>query len=461
MISCDQLVLPPADVEWDLCMNSDPIELLPADSASRDRREEERERFFDLTLDLIAWAGMDGYFKRLNPAWERTLGYPMAELLAHPWLDFVHPDDRAATIAEGEKLAHGAIALDFENRYRCRDGSYRWLAWRCVPVVSEGMIYAVARDCTDQKVAEQELREKNLLLEASVRAEREARIAMNQAQSRLIQAEKLVALGQLVAGVAHEINNPLAFVINNLAVLNRDVKLLLQLQRFYQSGEPLLAAHDPALLGQIQAFCDRIDLPTTVAELTEVLLTTRDGLTRIQQIVMDLRDFARQEALGGVQEHTDLNRGIESTVNIVLGQARRRQIELIKDLQALNLITCQPAKINQVVLNLVMNAIDACGDGGRVTVRSRNSPTGVYIEIEDSGTGIEPEIRNKIFDPFFTTKPQGKGTGLGLSISHGIVADHGGRIEVDSEPGKGSTFRVHLPLGRGNTAGKPTSQVPV
>jgi signal transduction histidine kinase len=183
-----------------------------------------------------------------------------------------------------------------------------------------------------------------------------------------------------------------------------------------------------------------------MTEITELPVRTREGLARIQQIVKDLRDFARQNAIGDIQPGADLNSGIESTLNIARGTARKYKVELACDLHPLPGVTCSPGKINQVVLNLLTNAVQASPDGGRVTVRTRHVNDGVQIQVADNGQGIPPEIRGRIFDPFFTTKPQGEGTGLGLSISHGIISDHGGRFEVESEVGVGTTFTVTLPL---------------
>ncbi len=249
----------------------------------------------------------------------------------------------------------------------------------------------------------------------------------------------------MVAGVAHEINNPLSFVGNNVAVLQRDLAEIQQLIALYHKAHDIISAARPDLFEAIETLCERTDMNYTLSNLQGLLQRTREGLKRIQHIVKELRVFARLDE--GELDQVNLNDGIESTVTIVMGNAKRKQVTITLDLQPLPTVTCYGARINQVVMNLVSNAIDACREGGRVTVRSRPEADGdwVRIEVEDTGSGIAPEIRDKIFDPFFTTKPVGIGSGLGLSISYGIVQDHGGTIEVDSTPGVGSTFTVRLP----------------
>jgi two-component system NtrC family sensor kinase len=295
-----------------------------------------------------------------------------------------------------------------------------------------------------RREAEQLLQSQYRLLDEAARSEREAHAALKSAQSQLVQTEKLASLGQMVAGVAHEINNPLAFVSNNVAVLQRDLRALVQLLKLYEQAANAPPQQVEEIKGQIHDLAERIDLVYTLANLEELLTRSRDGLSRIQQIVKDLREFARLDA-ADLQE-SDVNAGIESTINIVRGLAKKKQVTLDLELAALPRMRCYPAKINQVVMNLVTNAIDACGTGGRVTVRSAAGSNGeIRVEVSDTGHGIPPEIRDRIFDPFFTTKKIGEGTGLGLSISYGIIKDHGGRIEVDSEVGKGSRFTVTLP----------------
>lgn len=423
----------------------------------RKSAEEERDRFFMLSLDMLCIAGIDGYFRRLNPAWEAVLGYSTAELQAEPFLNFIHPEDRAATLNEVERLAGGQETINFENRYRRKDGTYRWLSWKATPILEQHLVYAAARDITDRRRAEEELRstadelhrsnqqlqQLAASLEQTARSERLAHEELKKAESQLIQTERLAALGQLVAGVAHEINNPLSFVSNNIAVLDRDVKALRTLMQFYGEAQPVVEQHQPALAQAIRAHAEAIDLPYTLANLPELMTRSRDGLKRIQQIVKDLRDFARLDE-SELQE-ADLNAGVESTLNIVRGRARKQNVELHAELSPLPTIHCYPAKINQVVLNLVANAIDACPRGGKVTVQTQPVGAGVEIHVIDTGTGIDPAIRDRIFDPFFTTKPVGQGTGLGLSISYGIIQDHDGKMEVKSTVGQGTHFIIRLP----------------
>ena len=299
-------------------------------------------------------------------------------------------------------------------------------------------------DVTARKQAEEKLVHQNIRLQEMAESERAAHAALMQAQSQLVSQEKLASLGQIVAGVAHEINNPVSFVTNNVAVLGRDVGEIRDLILLYENADDLIAAGRPELFDQIGAFRDRVDMSYTLANIEGLIHRSRDGLKRIQQIVGHLRLFAHLDE-GDVNE-ADLNDGIESTAAIIVGHARKKSIELKMDLSPLPPITCNAAKINQVIMNLMTNAIDASPEGGTVSVRTRPETDGVRIEVLDTGCGIDPAVRDRIFDPFFTTKPVGQGTGLGLSISYGIVKDHGGTIEVESTLGEGACFVVHLPL---------------
>jgi two-component system, NtrC family, sensor kinase len=389
-------------------------------------------------------------FVRVNRRAEEDLfGRPRQELIGRTDYDFSPKEEADAFTANDRTVLESGMLLDIPEEMNHTPRGPRIMHTKKIPLLDgDGKpqyLLGIARDITRRKEVENEIRQKNRLLEEAIESERAANEALKRAQAQLVQSEKLAGLGQLVAGVAHEINNPLAFVTSNVVVLQRDFSQLKAVLALYQSADARLVEAAPQVMAQINELAARIDLPYVLQNLSETLTRSREGLRRIQQIVKDLREFSRQEAVGDMQQSADLNAGIESTVNIIGGRARGRNVELELDLAKLPGITCHPAKINQVVMNLISNAIDACADGGRVTIRSRCVAGGVEVEVRDDGCGISASIREKIFDPFFTTKPQGKGTGLGLSISHGIVAEHSGRIEVESEQGKGAVFTVFLP----------------
>jgi signal transduction histidine kinase len=321
-------------------------------------------------------------------------------------------------------------------------------------LLGRALRYAIQRKQAEEALqrSNDQLRQLAAATRALADAERDARLEaqsayeeLKKAQGTLVQSERLAAIGQLATGVAHEINNPLALVLNDLAVLERDAGALHRLVGLYQQADALLAEQRPELHRDIQALAEEIDLTYTLEALGRRTARSRDGLRRIQQIVLALRDFARPETAGELRPHVDVNAGLRATAELVRGRARGSRVELELDLAPLPLITCQPSRVNQVFLSLIDNALYACDGGGTVTVASRLAEGGVAVEVADTGPGIAPEVREHIFDPFFTTKPVGQGTGLGLSISHGIVAEHGGRIEVASAPGEGARFTVFLP----------------
>ncbi|MDQ3441535.1 MAG: ATP-binding protein [Planctomycetota bacterium] len=372
-----------------------------------------------------------------NAAMDRLLGYEHGESLRKTVYDFV--DDTKEGVDERlRKLTEASAPLRGERQYCRKDGTHVDVEVSAAVIAYGGRRVActVVHDITARKQAERDLQEKNRLLQETLEQ-------LKQAQSFMVQSEKLAGLGQMVAGVAHEINNPLAFVSNNVAVLQRDTKSLVELIGMYQKADALLAERDGELLAAIRELSDRVDLAYTTANLDQMLVRSRDGLRRIQQIVKDLRDFARLDESD--LHEVDLNAGVESTINIIQGHAKKKRVTIDKQLTPLPRVTCHPAKVNQVIMNLVGNAIDACPEGGRVTVITNANGHHVTIDVSDTGPGVPDTIRQRIFDPFFTTKPPGEGTGLGLSISYGIVKDHGGSIELVSAPGEGARFVVTLP----------------
>jgi signal transduction histidine kinase len=281
-----------------------------------------------------------------------------------------------------------------------------------------------------------ELRRTNTALEAQM-GERK------RLESQLVQTEKLASLGQLTAGVAHEINNPMGFVHANLGTLETYFSATQAMLDAYQAEAAGLDADAVARLRQLR---ERLDLEQVRADTPMLIAQSRAGIERVRRIVMDLKDFSRSSAAEAWQ-WSDLHVGIDSTLNIIASDIAQRA-DVVKEYGDLPEIECQPSHLNQAVLNLLQNALSAM-DGQRGTIRISTGRSGsglVWLDVADSGVGIAPEILPRIFDPFFTTRPVGKGTGLGLSIAYGVVQRHGGRIEVQSTPGTGSVFRILLPV---------------
>lgn len=264
-----------------------------------------------------------------------------------------------------------------------------------------------------------------------------------QLQSQLIQSEKLASLGQMAAGVAHEINNPVGFVTSNLGTLESDFKQLQRMLDAYQQAEAALAPGD--CLEQLSALRNELDLDFLKEDIPILIRESKDGIGRVTQIVKDLKNFSRVDN-DEQWQWANLQQGIDSTLNIVASELKHKA-DVIKHYQPLPEIECLASQINQVVMNLVINAAQAMGpERGTITLSNGVEGDRVWLEVADNGCGIAPHSLQKIFDPFFTTKPVGEGTGLGLSLSYGIVKKHHGDISVSSEVGRGTTFRVVLPI---------------
>jgi two-component system, cell cycle sensor histidine kinase and response regulator CckA len=502
---------------------------LQFDADRRSRSREELSRLFTLSRDLMCIAGFDGYYRRINPAFARTFGHSEEELLTRPWADFVHDEDRERVLAEASWVMTGEEPRLLENRIRCKDGSQRWLEWIGLAVPEQELIYAIGRDITERKHAEQELqaaenryrkliealplvtyvdrldetssnlysspqteallgyavedwandpelflklihpddRERVLAEHAHVRrtweplrteyrfvgrdgrtvwvrdeaqvmrdregdepylngfllditAEKEAEERQHRLEAELAQAQRMETVGRLAGGIAHDFNNLLTAIsgYSDLALTGLD--------------ERNAAAR---------------------ADIEEV----SRAATRAEGLVRQLLAFSRRQVLRPrVIDANGLVDNMKSLLRPLIGE----HIEIRTDLDpALGQIRADPGQLEQVILNLAVNARDAMPDGGVLAIASRNLalgleeaeakglPAGEYIalSVSDTGHGIDEATRGQIFEPFFTTKGPGKGTGLGLSTVHGVVRQSGGSIDVTSEPDGGATFTIIFP----------------
>jgi two-component system NtrC family sensor kinase len=267
---------------------------------------------------------------------------------------------------------------------------------------------------------------------------------LEEAHNQLLQSEKLASIGQLAAGVAHEINNPIGFVNSNLGTLKTYIGDLLQLIDAYEGAQHLLAA-DPVLQRRVEYARERADLGFLREDIGKLIVESIEGTARVSRIVQDLRDFSRIDS--AEWQLADLHAGLESTLNVVWNEIKYKA-EVIREFGTLPLVECRLSQLNQVFMNMLMNAVQSIPEHGTITLRSGCQGDMVWVSIADTGNGIPSALMNRIFDPFFTTKPVGKGTGLGLSVSYGIVDKHGGHIDVSSVPGQGTVFTIWLPVRR-------------
>jgi PAS domain S-box-containing protein len=300
-----------------------------------------------------------------------------------------------------------------------------------------------SRDQLEAKVAERtaDLQTANAALRAEQVRQEELIKKLAEAHTQLLQSEKMASIGQLAAGIAHEINNPVGFVSSNIGSLQRYTDDLLRLVSAYELVEAALPATALAAIANLKAEVDLAYLRDDVRQLIE---ESTEGLLRVRQIVQDLKNFSHASATE--MELADIEAGLDSTLNVVWNELKYKA-EVVKEYGHIPAVRCIQSQLNQVFMNLLVNAAHAIDGRGRITLRTGAIADAVWVEIEDSGSGIKPEHLDRIFDPFFTTKPVGQGTGLGLSLSYQIVQKHGGQIEVRSELGKGSVFRVVVPCG--------------
>jgi two-component system NtrC family sensor kinase len=307
---------------------------------------------------------------------------------------------------------------------------------------NETITRALRRATGQMELEIEERKRAHQALEAKEAEQRVLIEKLKDAHLQLLQSEKMASIGQLAAGVAHEINNPIGFVSSNLGTLRGYADALLKVVDAYETLDTALATH-PQLLRYIEEQKQLNELAYVRDDIRTLIAESIEGTTRVRNIVQNLRDFSHVDQ--GDWQQTNLHAGLDSTLSVARNEIKHKA-KVIKDYGELPLVECLPSQINQVFLNLLVNAAQAITDQGTITIRTRADDAMVCVAISDTGSGMAPEVLAKVFDPFFTTKPVGQGTGLGLAVSFGIVEQHGGRIEVESTPGAGTTFSVMLPV---------------
>lgn len=378
-----------------------------------DETTRDRNRLWELSADIMLRCGFDGRIKTVNPAWKDVLGWDEADLVGANLMELLHPDDIDRTIAGVQELADGGYHTRFDNRYRHKDGSYRWISWSTQ--ADTDSIYAVGRDFT---------------------SERENAEALRSAEDALRQAQKMEAVGQLTGGLAHDFNNLLAGINGSLELM----KLRAAQGRF--------------------------------GDIDRYIKTASDAAKRAAALTHRLLAFSRQQTLD--PKPTDVNRlvlGMEELLRRTVGPVVAIEVVGARDLWT---ALVDASQLENSLLNLCINARDAMPGGGHIRIATANQqlspraaaaqqmPEGEYLSLSvtDSGTGIPPEVMSRVFEPFFTTKQPGEGTGLGLSMVYGFAKQSGGLVRIYSEVGRGTTVCIYLPRHHGVAEPAPASTQP-
>jgi PAS domain S-box-containing protein len=382
----------------------------------------------------------DGKINYVNPRLCEMFGYEASEIIGHYPTDFVDKSDpqNLKKFAENRDIGiqTGTVA-SYELKWKRKDGTIFETMVSPKPIIDPQDGYtgsvAVLTDITDLKNAEKELRSKNKALNSALDD-------LRKTQAQLIDSEKMASLGQLTAGVAHEINNPINFVSGNVQPLRRDIQDVLDVLHQYDRIIETLHLEDK--FEKINQLKQEIDFDFVLSEISHLLDGIGEGAQRTTEIVKGLRNFSRMD------EHelksASINQGIESTL-LILHNKLKQRIEVIKDFGKFPDIMCYPGQLNQVFMNVINNALEAIDEEGKLFIRTWQEKGFIKVSIKDTGKGMPEKTKKKIFEPFFTTKEVGKGTGLGLSISFGIIEKHRGKFEVYSEPGKGTEFIILIP----------------
>jgi two-component system, NtrC family, sensor kinase len=387
-----------------------------------------------------------GVIQRINPAMADMFGYTGNEMVGMPGRAIYPSDEDYASFGRraGALLSRGE-PVHSEMWLRHADGHAIWAQVDAHVADTSDTAHGtwwMMQDRSDIREAQAQLQARINELDAMNRR-------LEEAQNQLLQQDKMASIGQLAAGVAHEINNPVAFVGSNLNTLRQYVTGLLGMS---SACDAVLAAPgDEAAVSALAKKRDEIEIDFLREDLPVLLDECADGLGRVRKIVQDLKDFSRVDHSDWAQ--ADLNVGLESTLNVVRHEVKYKA-EVVRQLTPLPPVTCLAAQLNQVFMNLIVNAAHAIAEKGTITLRSGVEQDWAWVQVEDNGCGMSAEVQRRMFEPFFTTKDVGKGTGLGMSLSFSIVQKHGGVIQVHSVVGEGTAMRVWLPVGGPQSLGK-------
>jgi len=375
-------------------------------------------RFLNLSVDMFCVAGFDGFFKNVNPSWQNTLGFTTEELSQKPYMEFIHPDDRQATVAEAEGLENGEVTLAFENRYLCKDGSYKWLLWNAVSVPERKVIYAVARDITERKRSEEERQKFMVSLET---ANRELELR-NREVERATQLKS-----KFLASMSHELRTPLNAIVG---------------------FSDLLADGTPGQLNdKQQRFVNHI----------------KQGSAHLLQLINDILDLSKIEA-GQLElrcEQFLVEEALPEVLSTIRPLAMAKNIQVQQKLGTDRPVYADRVRFKQILYNLLSNAVKFTPKGGRIEIDCFESVNQVCLSVTDTGIGIRPEDQQIVFEEFRQVEGSpdavNEGTGLGLAITKRLVEQQGGKISLSSEPGKGSRFTFTLPAGSNTFRPEPTN----
>jgi signal transduction histidine kinase len=430
-------------------------DIVGSDEAWRAFEKKQRPLLADMVMDdvderalLKHYHGLAWRSPAAEGAYEAEVFFDASDARAGRWLHIAASPLRNAN---GEVIGAIETLIDItarkaaEDKLRhAHDAAERLVTERTHELVTAKA--ALEDDVASRKLIEEAMQQRlQEVTELNIQLH-EAQERLVQSQQQLLQNEKLASIGQLAAGVAHEINNPIGYVFSNIGTLQNYIDDLLSLidANVKAEGEIASATTRDALA----RLRKQIDLDYLKSDVLDLMRESREGIERVRKIVQDLKDFSHVDATADWQ-WVDLHRGLESTLNIVNNEIKYKA-DVIREFGQLPQVQCMPSQLNQVFMNLFVNAAHAMPDQvrGTITVRTGQQGAEVWVEVSDTGKGMTPEVVQRIFEPFFTTKPIGKGTGLGLSLSFGIIKKHNGRIEVSSTPGVGTTFRIVLPISQ-------------